>query len=295
MHEPTRLVDGVVELVPLPQAYFRVRRLIDDPGTPVAAIAEVVAADPAMTARLLRIANSAWFGHVAGVQTVEEAVRLLGNDEVHDLALAVSAVGSLQRLATPLVDIAGFWRLSVHCAVLTRRLAARRGPKLAASLFVPGLLHAIGHLVLCHRVPELMEQARVLSANGSRSLAAVERELFGCDYADVGAELLQRWQLPEAICECVRSHVRPDTARTAVLEVALVHVASVLALGAAWHPGDPDTIPAIDPLALQVAALAEEDIEPLLAGADEEVYELLDLLLPGHAQAGQPVVLAAHG
>ena len=114
------LVDGMLDLVPLPQAYVRIREIVEDPAASLRAISEVVTSDPALTGRVLRLANSAFYASVSRVDTVDHAVRILGLSQIHDIALATSAVGSLSRLKGDLVSIFEFWRVPV--ALHTRPL-----------------------------------------------------------------------------------------------------------------------------------------------------------------------------
>ncbi|MGE0384538.1 MAG: HDOD domain-containing protein [Gammaproteobacteria bacterium] len=279
------IVDGGLRLIPLPQAYLRIRDLVNDPRASTGSIAGVIATDPALTARLLRVANAPIFGCAGRVDTVTKAVHLLGATEIHNLALAVSTLGAAHRLGGDLVDAEAFWRYSVHTAVLARTLGRKLRSIQAEGLFVAGLLHAIGHLLLCHRLPEEMRAVLASSRAGSRPLHAVERERFGLDYAAVGAALLGRWQLPPALCDAIGGHTAPVQGERFSLDAAIVHIAAVLAAGAAWREGDPDTVPDIEPLAILVTDLDVDTVPALLAETEVQVAEALLALRPQRAAA----------
>ena len=102
------LVGGVQDLVPLPKAYIRVQELVNDPDSSLDDVTQVIVNDTALTSRILRIANSAYMGLAAGVDTVSRAVQVLGLNQVHDLALAGAAVGSLTKIKTPTLNIGDF-------------------------------------------------------------------------------------------------------------------------------------------------------------------------------------------
>ena len=140
-------------LITLPAVYLRARAALQDPNASLAEAADVIACDPAMTARLLRIANSAFFGFAAPVQTVARAVNLLGTEQVHDLLLATSVSSVFAGVSRELVDMEVFWRRGVLCGVAARLLAARCNVLDSERLFVEGLLHDIGHLVLYRQLP----------------------------------------------------------------------------------------------------------------------------------------------
>jgi HD-like signal output (HDOD) protein len=278
MHSSSELVAGTVDLVSLPRAYFRVRELINQPDVCAAQIAEVVSTDPVMTMRLLRIANSAYFGFISEVETVQRAISMLGNTQVHDLALAVSAVGSFTKLETDLINITEFWRRGVHCAVLSRMLGERS--RHGERLFVAGLLHHVGQLVLCHQLPEQQAQAISQSEEERRPLFQVEREIYGFDYAEVGANLLRAWGLPDSLQTAVGFHTEPSRTEEHVLESSIVHVASILSQAHVATDELSETVPHFETVAFQVAGLEEIDVQEILAKADAETLALATSLLP---------------
>lgn len=280
MHDLDSLLDGTMRLMPLPQAYFRIRDLVNDPGSRAHDIAAVIANEPVLTARILRVANSPWFGRRAQIDTVDKAVRVLGLDEIRDLALAVSAVSALGNLDTALVTRETFWRDSVHCAVLASRMGRRLGEHRGEQLFVAGLLHAVGHLILCARRPEQMLTLMKRAAEEGQPLHIAELIAFGYDYAEVGAELMRRWDLPEVLSCAVHWHTRPGDALEHVIECSILHIAAVLGAGARWSSDQPDTAPVIEPVALQIAGIDAQDIDTLLADAEAAVADTLAAFLP---------------
>lgn len=291
MQDLATIVAASAELAPLPQAYLRLRELLACPAANMGEVARVISADPGLTARLLRLANSPWFGCRARVETIHHAVHLLGTSEIHRLALAGAAISAVNRLGTG-SDMRLFWRLSVHCAVLARGIAARHLPAHTETAFVAGLLHAIGHLPLHQGFPEQMQDLRAAANAAGKPLFVLERAHFGFDYASVGAALLEHWQLPARLCAAVGGHLSPTTATTALLDASIVHIASVLALGTQWRAGEADTVPDIEPVALQTAGLVEDDIEALLRDADAGLLEALALIAP-QARAGLPAPAGA--
>lgn len=277
------LVDGMLDLVPLPQAYVRIRQLVDDPEAPLAAVTEVVQGDPALTGRLLRLANSAWLGAATPVDTVEQAVRLLGMNQVHDMALATSAVGSLSHLRADLFDVVTFWRTSVYCGVGARELA--RGCRLPAPsrLFVSGLLHDIGSLVIAHELPEAFADCRAQARQYERPYYELERAIFGFDYAEVSAELMRQWNLPAALVEPVADHTHSiaNLLPERQLAGAVLQVAATTARAAAWQGAESEPVPDYDETAITLTELDAEAIEGLMQRIDAELVEFLSVLMPG--------------
>ena len=185
-------------LISLPDVYFRLKAVLDDPNSNLADVAEVVGNDPAMTAKLLRIVNSAYFGLGTEIDTVTRAVGLLGTQEVHDLVLAASVAQSFEGMSNEIMDMHKFWRRSVVCAITGRELASLCNVLDSERVFVAGLLCDIGHLFIYQLAPQKAQQALELAEVQGAPLYKAERALLGIDFARVGADLMRQWQLPQA-------------------------------------------------------------------------------------------------
>ena len=192
-----KLTDGVRDLIPLPKAYLRIQQLVNDPDSSLTDITEVIVHDPGLTSRILRIANSAYMALATKVDTVSRAVQVLGLNQVHDLALAGAAVGSLLNLKSDAIDVHDFWRRSVYAAVVGRAFAKRSSVSAPERAFVCGLLHDIGNLLLAYKMPDVYSELFELAVQNDQPLATVQLKELGFDYAEVGAALLEKWQLPE--------------------------------------------------------------------------------------------------
>ena len=222
-------------LVSLPDVYLRLRSVLDDPNSnlaDVADVADVVGNDPAMTTRLLRIVNSAYFGLGNEIDTVSRAVGLLGTQEVHDLVLAASVAKSFEGISSELMDMQRFWRQGVRRAIIGRELAVLCNVLDGERLFVAGLLSDIGHLYIYQLAPQKAQQAIELSQVQGIPLYKAEQALLGTDYARVGGELMRRWQLPQSLWEPTEFQVEPTGSQEYELFTSLVHIAIHLADGA---------------------------------------------------------------
>ncbi len=276
------LVKGVQDLVPLPKAYIRIQELVNDPDSSLDDVTKVIVNDAALTSRILRIANSAYMALASKVDTVARAVQVLGLNQVHDLALAGAAVGSLTKIKTPSLNIGDFWRRSVYCAVVARIICKQQKISSPERLFVSGLLHDTGHLLLAYRQPERYAEMRTESITTKMSMATIEQNELGFTYAELGAALLNNWQLPETIIAPVQHHVL-DVAAMPIeqrAETAILHVSAVIARAAMWRSEADEPVPEFDPAALQQYDIDDKIIESIMQEADEAVIEAMTLLLP---------------
>ena len=244
MAQLEQLVDRTTELVTLPDVYLRVQQVLADPDHCLDDLVRVLRVDPAMTATLLRLANSAFFGVQARVATVHRAINLLGAQQVHDLLLASAVAGAFRASPDDRFDMDRFWQRSVLCGAAARVLAQRCGVLDGERLFVEGLLHDLGHMVMYQRVPDQAAGALALAVERAMPLHEAEEQLLGFSHAEVGARLCRRWHLPPSLCATVRHHVRPAGAGDYRMEACIVHVGAGLAAAAdparVWPPAPVD-------------------------------------------------------
>tara|TARA_R110002111_G_scaffold39141_4_gene74056 strand:- start:829 stop:1713 length:885 start_codon:yes stop_codon:yes gene_type:complete len=282
------LVHGIQDLVPLPKAYLRVQELVNDPDSSLDDVTKVIVNDTALTSRILRIANSAYMALAAKVETVNRAVQVLGLNQVHDLALAGAAVGSLTKIQSPSLHISDYWRRSVYCAVVARTICKEGRFGSPERLFVAGLLHDTGTLVFAYRQPDLYTELLTEAVANGRSFAAIQQQHLGFTYADIGLALLESWQLPDGITNPIRYHLgglddAPEPVRT---DAAILHVGSVIARAAMWRSDTDEPVPEFDVTALEITDLDTERTEEIMQQADEAVIEAMSLLLPNTAATG---------
>lgn len=264
--EARELMKGIGKLASLPEVCVRVNEMVDDPRCSAAAIGKVISRDTALTAQLLRLANSSFYNFPSNISTISRAITVIGERELRYLVLALSAVRAFSGVPIEMANMASFWRHSVYCAVLSRLIAARCHVLHGERLFVAGLLHDIGLLVILQRVPELERVALQRAHDGNEELQRAEQEVLGCDHASVGRLLLEQWRLPAVLCETVGCHHDIAAAEEARLDAAIVHIANVMANRAELPVDHDGPLPQVDPLAWELTALDESVMESL---ADE--------------------------
>jgi putative nucleotidyltransferase with HDIG domain len=281
---PDQLVADVAGLVSLPEVVVRINALVDDPKSSAEDIGRAIQQDPNLTARVLKLANSAMFGMQRQVDTVARAVAVLGTRQVRDLTLGLAAARAFDGIPNSLVSMGSFWHHSVLAAVCARLVAAEVPRGRPDSAFVAGLLHDVGQLVMFNKVPEQAHQALLMTIDepGEPDLHVCERQLIGFDHADVGGALARRWGLPVALQECIEFHHRPDRAEQFPLDVAVVHVANTLAVLAELESDDYRDAVEVQPIAWERTKLDPAQALALLPAARAAVDDAKSLFqLPG--------------
>lgn len=276
------LVKGVGSLVTLPDVFIRINRLVEDPNSNVADISKVIAQDPSFTVRLLRVANSSFYGFSSTIDTVPKAVSIIGTSQIRSLALATSVASSFEGLPNTLVSMEHFWRHSLYCGLIARILARQIGKIDPDAIFTAALLHDIGELVIFNRLPQQAKDALllVLDSGDEIPIYIAERQVVGADHAQVGGELARQWKLPPLLEECIEFHHEINQAQRFPREVALVHVANILALMAEVQTLDPADVSPIDPRAWEILGLeADEVTEEVVGEAQAEIAEAEQLFM----------------
>jgi len=192
------------ELSSLPQVLAEVMRVSRDPDSSASDLAKVIMKDPPLTAKLLRVVNSPFFGQVRKISTVDQAVVTLGMRTVTAVALSMSIYDITGKIDA-LIDRKKFWRHSLEVAISARMIAEKVGYSQPEEAFVAGLLHDIGILILESSFPEEFRRIWKLVEAGENQ-AAVEERTWGTNHAKVGQFLLEQWGLPENIGEAVGCH-----------------------------------------------------------------------------------------
>jgi len=281
---PEDLVKGVVKLISLPEIYIRVSQILEDPNHNARQLGEIISHDPALTVRILRIVNSAYYSLVAKVELVSRAVSVIGEGDLHNLVLATSAVDTFKRIPNQLVDIDLFWRHSVHTGIVSRLLSRHCNILHGERLFIAGMLHDLGKLILYFKEPELSQQVLLAAADSDGQLFRSEKEIIGFTHADVGAALIEAWKLSDTLKEVIACHHTPLKAKKFRTETAIVHIANCVV-----NAIDPDVevdehllddYPSFEPETLKITGLNLAILPDIMDQAWEQAAEVLDIICP---------------
>jgi HD-like signal output (HDOD) protein len=256
-----RLVGRMDRLPSIPALYVRIVDRLQSSDVALDEIGEIVARDPGMTAKLLKLVNSAFFGLRREISSPTEAVVYLGLDTVKSLVLSIDAFSQFESASLSGVPIDRFWGHSLNVATAARQIAILEdaGQKVAEESFAAGLLHDTGKLILAFNFPERYGLSIKQAMETKQSLSAIEQEQLGADHAAVGGYLLGLWGLPVPVVEAIALHHRPASVPSGPFSPLLaVHVAD--ALTNSTHPAD-GLAGVADP---DETCLAEAGVQPRL-------------------------------
>lgn len=276
------IIDDMSALVSPPDVCLKVGEMLNDDTASAQDFAEVIMRDPNLTARILKLVNSAFYGLQSKVDTVSRAFSVLGTRELARLVYAVSAVQTFSKIPAEVTNINTFWRHSVYTAMTAEALAKKIRVLHPERLFVAGVMHDIGTLLINARFPEVATQIIPATAGNEMLLYYDEHEWLGFDHARLGAMMVESWHLPAATCDAIRWHHEPRKATVAPLEAAILHVSELLANVSGTGSYCEQVMPAdaFDPECFDLLGLPQDfDHEGLLDEIDKQFVETIYLLV----------------
>lgn len=268
------------KLISLPEVYLKLQQLLNSNNFSMAEIAEVIGYDPAITARLLRMVNSSFFGLAAKIETVTRAINYLGTQQVHDLVLTTSIAQSFSDIDNDAFNLHEYWQRSVFCAIAAREIAMHCNVLDSERLFVTGLLCDIGHLLMYQAIPEITRQARTEAHASQTPLHLVEQRLIGFDYALAGSVMLQHWNLPESLTDTIKYHLNPANATHYQLETVILHMANALADGFDQNIPVPMTLEHVNGSVVNITNLSVDDAVVIDRSSRKNLDMVYQLLFP---------------
>jgi len=272
------LVHGVVGLISLPEVCVRVKEMVDDPDCSAADIGKVVSKDAALTARLLRIVNSAFYQFPSKIETVSRAITIVGNRELKDLVFAATVAGIFEKVSSDLIDIESFWRHAVYCGIVSRIIARKSRVLHSERLFVAGLMHDIGRMVIAFKLPDQCRDVLRYRKEHEVELHIAENKVLGFDHALVGAELMKTWSLPQSHQLAALHHHSPEKASEFVLEASIVYLANIITELAEVGTDDVEILRKVPEEVWRMTRVSIADIEDILVEARDQFIDALTLI-----------------
>lgn len=260
-----RRVDSVSALPTLPNTFKQISAMLEKPRITLDELGRFVSGDPALTAKILKMVNSAAYGFPGRISSVSHAIMLLGLNVIKGLLLGIGFSELMQK------SMAGLWEHSVSCAFCARLIAQKKHLKDPEEASICGLLHDIGKIVLVLEFPDEFDKAVKEAQTSGISLHKAEQKFFAATHAEIGCWLAQKWHFPANLVEAIGYHHAPGIAGHAPMETAIVHVSDVLVYAKGVGLAGNHFIPVVDPKAWEILSLAEHDLMCIFDGLERAV------------------------
>jgi len=268
------LVGEDIRLASLPDIFFEITKVITDPRSSAINIADVISKDPSLSARLLKIVNSAFYSFPSRIDTITRAVMIVGSKQLSALALGTSVISIFQDVPSDLVDMKSFWEHSLSCGIGARILASYKYIPNTERLFVAGLLHDIGRLILYKHLPQESKRILLKTKETKCLLCSAEREILGQDHTAMGGILLRKWKLPVILEHAVEYHHNPLGSQYP-LEASIVYLADILANALGLGTSGEQFAPPIDGQVWDSLDLPSEVFTKIIQLIDRQVEEVI--------------------
>ncbi len=267
------IIAAVNDLPALPQVVLKIMDLTQDPRATAQDIGNVISHDQALTARVLRMANSAYYGYPRKVATAAEATVLLGFSTIRSVVLAASINDILNReLSGYALGVGEMWKHSFGTAMASRHIAKRCRFKAIEVAYTAGLLHDIGKVILNNFMKQTYHEVVAVATTEQISFLEAENRVLGFNHAVIGSRVARKWQLPAEIVEAIAFHHNPAGAEKNPLLTACVHVSEALCTSMGLGGGLDGMLYPISKNAIELLGLGGQDIEDI-------AYELSDVMI----------------
>jgi HD-like signal output (HDOD) protein len=266
-------VERLGQLPTLPFVVERIIAMAERPETSAEDLGRIIEKDQVLAAKVLRLANSPFYGFPARIASVSHAVVVLGLNVVKGLTLGATIFDLMKD-----AGMDHLWRHSLGVAMTARILAKHAGQRNTEEVFVAGLLHDLGKVVLCAKMPDLARAAADAARARDLSMQEAEQEVLGLTHADIAGWLAESWHLPIVLKEPMMFHHHPALARVAPKQTAIVHVADILVKAMGCGSSGDELVPALSPDAWQTVGLRDETLDACLDQAANEFETIDDFL-----------------
>ncbi len=280
--EILKKLDSIKDIPTLPTIVFELNELLQDPNTPITDISDIIEKDQAMSLRVLKLVNSAFYGIHKEVNDIGNAIVLLGFNTVRNAIVSLGVINSFSGVKSlEGFDISDFWKHSLAVAVVSKSLAEKTKIASPDSCFVGGLLHDIGKVILAQYFRDLFEKVWNAAKRENISFYEAEKKEISIDHAIIGAHLATNWELPESFIDVIRWHhdVRNDSESKKM--ILIIYLSDIIVNS---YNADPDgniDLSAMHPAALKFLKKQLGDVDNWFAEIGNDIQSSYQFFLEG--------------
>ncbi|MBW2054387.1 MAG: zinc-ribbon domain-containing protein [Deltaproteobacteria bacterium] len=259
-----KLLKSLKDLPPMPQVVFKAKEIMTNPASDLKQLSKVIQTDMSIVSKILRMANSSYYGLPGKVSSVDHATVLLGQNTLAEV-ITLAGISGLLESALQGYDLESgdLWRHSMAVAFGSKILAERKKPELINDAFIAGLLHDAGKIILDKPVLERKELFDSFMEDGQQTFLNAETEILGFDHSEIASEMCIRWNIPESISLAIKYHHYPSRSNGDELAYIL-HIADYIATLSGIGIGTDDILYEVEGGALDFLNLTQKEISELV-------------------------------
>ena len=274
-----RIVTSVLKVATLPEVAVKFSEAIRDPLTSNQDLENIVSEDSALAAKVLMIANSALFNFPSKIDTISNAITIIGHKQLSEVILSCSIVAMFKDIPHDVIDMEQFWRHSIAVATAARIIASSRREQNIEKYFTAGLLHDIGKLIIFVEAPKYAAEVLKQCSVKKELMHKVEKDVLGFDHAKLGAMLLKKWKLPSDVVTAVYYHHMPSVSSGNIIAPAIIHIADILTHALQFGSSGEEFVPTLNEKSWKALDLEVEIIGPVLEQLNVQHAEAVKYIL----------------
>ena len=279
--DPYVLIKQRIKLASLPVIFHKLNAAISDSQSSAAHLADIISKDTSLAAVLLKLVNSSFYGLANKVSSISRAVAILGTQQLNTLALGTCAINTFRGYSSEHIKMQSFWEHSIACGILARIIASYVDEVNNERMFLAGLLHDIGRLVIFRYLPAHSQVALMEAQQTNTLLYEMETKWLGFDHSLLGALLLKEWQFPLILEKATGNH-HPSSQERSFRESAILHLADVMANALQIGTSGERFVPPLAADMWEAVGISINTLSAIIDLADHHIADTIQIFFPGH-------------
>ena len=270
----SRIIQSIKDLPPMPHVVIKIQQLISDLNSDTTKLAGIIESDQAIAAKVLKMANSAFYGMSGRISSIHQASLLLGYQTLGEIVTMAGAADMLSgNMPGYGYDSRALWQHSLAVAFTSKMIAERKNRDRIHEAHTAGLIHDVGKIILDRHVLENKDRISEYMAQEEKTFLDAERCFFGFDHAEIASEICRTWKIPETVSLAIRYHHRPSISNADELAYIL-HTADYIATMGGIGYDDDDALYELEPGALDFIEIGQQEVSDIMLKVLEAVDQL---------------------
>ncbi len=269
--DENRIINNIDDLPVLPEIILKINEVLQNSEVNVDEIAEIIEKDSSLSTKVLRLANSSYYGLASQVDSISRAIIVLGFNTICNVATSVGVSAIFKEQYKNIgIDLAGLWLHTLGCAVASKVIISVKNANDAEKAFVCGILHDIGKIIIAKVFPT--EQRKIFDAliKSKKTICEVEEEIIGTNHAKVGFAIGKKWKFPDYILDVIRFHHNPSLSTVAPDVASAVHLGNAISKALSLGVSTDSRVSIINPFLWEQLYIKEETIPLLIKDVQNE-------------------------
>ncbi len=273
------IIKKIDRLKPVPQVAHKVMSITQDPGSSMADLSKIIAYDTALTANLLKTANSAYFGLKKKIDSVHQAIVFLGMGQVVDIVLMAAGSENFNKAQKGYgLDKGDLWKYSIASSLIAKELAVKKGVEQTHLIFTAALLKDIGKVILHQYVQDAFDKINSLITEKGFTFREAEKEVIGIDHAELGGMVAEAWKFSPEMVDIIKNHHTPQTSSISKIEACIVYMADTICMMMGIGVGSDGLSYRFHREVVERLQLTEKDFQAIIAGFGEKISQVEELM-----------------